>query len=159
MKSIYLRSFAATAATVAMCFLIVALSFVGIGRNYVISESKESMVNTACEVGRMASATARTDSLSSWVLSMSISSIAEATGEHVFITDTQGTILACSDKTPVCEHMGTQVPNAALATAQAGSYAEKTDLGGMYAAKRYVAHRGRRRRGAAGLRLCFQRSG
>ena len=63
MKSIYLRSFAATALTVAICFLIVALSFVGIGRNYVISEYRSNMEHVAHEVGRMASAIARNDSL------------------------------------------------------------------------------------------------
>ena len=112
MKSIYLRSFAATAATVAMCFLIIALSFVGIGRNYVISEYRQNMENTANEVGRMASAVAHSDSLSSWVLSMSISSIAKATGDHVFITDPNGTVLTCSDRAPVCEHLGMTVPKA-----------------------------------------------
>ena len=138
MKSIYLRSFAATAATVAMCFLIIALSFVGIGRNYVISEYRENMVNTANEVGRMASAVARGDSLSGWVLSMSISSIAKATGDHVFITDPEGTVLTCSDRAPVCEHLGMRLPEATLAAVRSGSYDERTDLGGMYPLPRYV---------------------
>ena len=138
MKSIYLRSFAATAATVAMCFLIIALSFVGIGRNYVISEYRENMENTANEVGRMASAVAHGDSLSSWVLSMSISSIAKATGDHVFITDAAGTVLTCSDRAPVCEHLGMTVPEATLDAAKAGLYDERADLGGMYALPRYV---------------------
>ena len=138
MKSIYLRSFAATAATVAMCFLIIALSFVGIGRNYVISEYRENMENTANEVGRMASAVAHGDSLSSWVLSMSISSIAKATGDHVFITDAAGTVLTCSDRAPVCEHLGMTVPEATLDAAKGGLYDERTDLGGMYALPRYV---------------------
>ena len=138
MKSIYLRSFAATAATVAMCFLIIALSFVGIGRNYVISEYRQNMENTANEVGRMASAVAHSDSLSSWVLSMSISSIAKATGDHVFITDPNGTVLTCSDRAPVCEHLGMTVPKEPLEAAKSGIYNERSDLGGMYALPRYV---------------------
>lgn len=138
MKSIYLRSFAATAATVAMCFLIIALSFVGIGRNYVISEYRENMENTANEVGRMAAAVAHGDSLSSWVLSMSISSIAKATGDHVFITDAAGTVLTCSDRAPVCEHLGMTVPETTLDKARGGLYDERTDLDGMYALPRYV---------------------
>ncbi len=138
MKSIYLHSFAATAATVAMCFLIVALSFVGLGRNYVISEYRENMENTAHEVGRLASAVARTDSLSSWVLSMSISSIARATGDHVFITDAEGRVLTCSDRAPVCEHIGMQVPGETLSLAKEGVYDARTELGGMYPLSRYV---------------------
>ncbi len=138
MKSIYLRSFAATAATVAMCFLIVSLSFVGIGRNYVISEYRSNMEHVAHEVGRMASAIARTDSLSSWVLSMSISSIAESTGDHVFITSPEGVVLLCSDRAPVCRHMGTHVPPEAIEAAEQGCFNDRSDLGGMYAVPRYV---------------------
>ena len=140
MKSIYLRSFAATAATVTMCFLIIALSFVGIGRSYVISEYRESMEHTAQEVARMAMAVSHGDSLSSWLLGMSISSIAEATGDHVFITDAEGTVLTCSDRAPVCEHLGMRVSEETLVSVrEAGKYDERTDLGGMYPLARYVA--------------------
>ena len=58
MKSIYLRNFVATAVMVSICFLIVAFSFVGIGRNYLISEYRDDMVNSAREVARTASAVA-----------------------------------------------------------------------------------------------------
>ena len=138
MKSIYLRSFAATAATVAMCFLIIALSFIGIGRSYVISEYRENMVNTANEVGRMTSAVVHGDSLSGWMLSMSISSIAKATGDHIFITDASGTVLSCSDRAPVCEHMGRQIPEETLEAVREGGFDERTDLNGMYPLPRYV---------------------
>ena len=87
MKSIYLRSFAATALTVAICFLIVALSFVGIGRNYVIAEYRENMENSACEVAHAASAIARSDSLSSWVLSMTISSATRTSANAMTSSD------------------------------------------------------------------------
>ncbi len=138
MKSIYLRSFAATAATVAMCFLIIALSFVGIGRYYVINEYRINMEKTAHEVERMASAIIRTDSLTGWELSMSISSVAAATGDHVFITDADGRVLICSDPAPVCRHIGMQVPEEALPDAESGLYDQRTTLGGMYQSQRYV---------------------
>ena len=138
MKSIYLRSFAATALTVAICFLIVALSFVGIGRNYVITEYRENMENSAREVAHAASAIARSDSLSSWVLSMTISSVAKATGDHVFIADENGLVLNCSDRTPLCEHLGQRVPETILSLARGGLCDQRSDLGGMYAAPRYV---------------------
>ena len=139
MKSIYLRSFAATAATVAMCFLIIALSFVGIGRNYVISEYRENMEHTADEVARMASAVSRSDSLSSWVLSMSISSIGKSTGNHVFITDPSGKIVSCSDQAPVCGHLGMIVPEEVILQVTEENYDELSTLGGMYKGQRYVA--------------------
>ena len=138
MKSIYLRSFAATALTVAICFLTVALSFVGIGRSYVIREYRENMENSAREVAHSAAAIARSDSLSSWVLSMTISSVAKATGDHVFITDASGLVLNCSDRSPLCEHLGRRVPAELLPLSQDGLCDQRSDLGGMYAAPRYV---------------------
>lgn len=43
MKSIYLRNFTATALLVLTCFILVAFSFVGIGRLYLIREYKSDM--------------------------------------------------------------------------------------------------------------------
>ena len=138
MKSIYLRSFAATAATVALCFLIVAFSFVGTGRSYVIREYRDNMGKTAGEVSRLAGAVAKSESLSSWVLSMSISSIATATGDHIFITDESGLVVNCSDRAPTCQHLGQVVPEAALEMAREGVYDERSALGGMYLKPQYV---------------------
>ncbi len=139
MKSIYLRSFAATAATVAVCFLIVALSFVGIGRSYVIREYRDNMEKTAGEVGRLASAVSRSESLSGWVLSMSISSISAASGDHIFLTDAEGVVVNCSDRAPTCDHLGRRVPEEALARAREGVYDERSALDGMYETAQYVA--------------------
>ena len=85
MKSIFLRNFFATALLVFVSFLIIALAFVGIGRTYVITDYRAGMDNCAWEVARTASAIAQGDSLSSWVLSMSISTISRSTGDHIFI--------------------------------------------------------------------------
>ena len=139
MKSIFLRNFFATALLVFMSFLIIALSFVGIGRTYVISDYRRDMENCANEVAHTASAVARGDSLSSWVLSMSISSISHSTGDHIFITDETGTIVSCSDKNPMCEHLGVKLSEETLAAVGGGVYDELTDLGGLYHSRRYVA--------------------
>lgn len=139
MKSIYLRNFVATALLVSVSFLVVAVSFVGIGRTYVISSYRNSMENCAKEVSRTASAIARDDDLSSWVLSMSISSIAQSTGDHIFITDADGQIVSCSDRVPICEHMGQYIPGEVLEQIGGGSYDQLTDLGGLYKSRRYVA--------------------
>ena len=139
MKSIYLRNFVATAALVTVCFLIVALSFMAIARTYVITEYRSSMEESAEEVARTASAIVRSDSLSSWVLSMSISSIGRATGNHVFITDPAGQVVCCSDQTPLCEHLGQRVPPEILEQVLEGGCDELSDLGGLYKNRRYVA--------------------
>ena len=61
MKSIFLRNFFATALLVFVSFLIIALSFVGIGRTFVISDYRSKMENSAKEVARTASAIAQGD--------------------------------------------------------------------------------------------------
>ena len=140
MKSIFLRNFIATALLVFVSFLVVALAFVGIGRTYMISSYRSGMENSAREVARTAGAIAQSDSLSSWVLSMSISSIAQATGNHVFVTDAEGVIVSCSDRMPTCEHMGFRLPEDVLR--QIGGeqpFDMLTDLGGLYRIRRYVA--------------------
>lgn len=139
MKSIYLRNFVATATMVAVCFLIVACSFVAIGRNYLISEYREDMVNSAREVSRTAAAIAPSSSLKSWVLSMTLSSVSNSTGNHVFIADPDGVIVTCSDRKPVCEHMGYTMPADIIALLDSnGSMNQISDLGGMYSSSRYV---------------------
>lgn len=139
MKSIYLRNFVATAVMVALCFLIVFGAFVGVGRSYVLDEYREKMDSSAREVARTAAAMAEGDSLSGWVLGMSISSISSSTGNHVFITDDSGMVVSCSDKTPVCRHIGMQIPESALESAVAGTNSDAaTDLAGFYDTPRVV---------------------
>ena len=139
MKSIYLRNFVAIATMVSVCFLIIALAFVGIGRSIVISEYRDDMVNSAQEVARTASAIAQTDSLTSWVLGMSLSAIANSTGTHVFITNPEGMIISCSDRAPLCEHMGQMVPQDAVTQLElSGSLNQLSDLDGLYKAGRFV---------------------
>ena len=139
MKSIFLRNFMANALLVFVSFLIIALSFVGIGRTYVISDYRSNMENCAREVSRTASAVARSDSLSSWALSMSISSISQSTGDHIFITDPEGIVVSCSDRNPMCEHLGVRIPESIIREVSGGLYDQLTDLEGLYHSRRYVA--------------------
>ena len=138
MKSIYLRNFTATAVLVLTCFLLVAFSSVGIGRVYFIREYQDSMVNSAREVSRTAAAISNADSLSSWLLSMSISAIARSTGNSIMITDSQGTVVSCSDRAPVCEHMGKNISTELLSSMEDRKNLIISDLGGIYKSGHYV---------------------
>ncbi len=138
MKSIYLRNFTATAVLVLTCFLLVAFACVGIGRIYFIREYQDSMTDSAREVSRTAAAISNTDSLSSWLLSMSISSIARSTGNNIMITDSQGTIVSCSDRAPVCEHLGKQIPLELIYSMESRENLIISDLGGIYKSGHYV---------------------
>lgn len=142
MKNVYLRNFVATATLVFMCFLLVAVSFVGIGRGYIINDYRERMDNNASEVARTASAIADGDSLTSWSLSMTLSSISRTTGNQVFITDETGKIVSCSDRAPMCEHLGHQIPADVMQTLKTtGEYDQMSTLGGLYEKNRYAVAR------------------
>ena len=141
MKSIYVKNFATTALLLAICFLLLSVSFIGIGRTYLIEDYRRDMVATTGEVSHTASAIARTGSLSDWELSMVISSISGSTGNHIFITDDHGVIITCSDKRPYCEHIGKVVPQEVLQQLELGVFDQMTSLDGIYPEKRYVAAR------------------
>ena len=138
MKSIYLRNFTATALLVLTCFILVAFSFVGIGRLYLIREYKSDMVASAEEVSRTAAAVGQNDSMNSWLLSMIISAISRSTGNHIFITDANGLVMSCSDQTPMCKHYGTLLPEDIMAEIKTGQETEISTLGGMYTNPRYI---------------------
>ena len=138
MKSIYLRNFTATALLVLTCFILVAFSFVGIGRLYLIREYKSDMVASAEEVSRTAAAGGQNDSMNSWLLSMIISAISRSTGNHIFITDANGLVMSCSDQTPMCKHYGTLLPEDIMAEIKSGQETEISTLGGMYTNPRYI---------------------
>ncbi len=141
LKSIYFRNFAATALLFAFCFLLLSVSFIGIGRTYLIEDYRRDMLASTAEIAHTASAIARGNSLSDWTMSMVISSIAGSTGNHIFITDEHGTIITCSDKKPYCEHIGKTVPTDVLKQMEINCFDQLTTLDGIYPEKRYVAGR------------------
>ncbi len=121
--------------------MLLATSFVGIGRFYLIEDYRRDMKRSADEVAHTATAVAKVGTLSDWVLGMSISSIAGSTGNHIFITDESGTIICCSDRVPYCQHIGQKVPETVMQQLEFGSLDQLTSLGGIYPEKRYIAAR------------------
>ncbi|MFQ7010618.1 MAG: hypothetical protein ACLRRN_07010 [Oscillospiraceae bacterium] len=133
MKSIYFKNFAATAAMVMFSFLILGAAFVFLGRSYVISEYRGNMVSNAEEVSHAAQALVRDGELSNWDLRMVISTLAQSTGNHIFITDTDGTIVSCSCRNIACEHLGRTVGTASMIQLRSdGKLNLITSLGGFY---------------------------
>ena len=138
MKSIYFKNFAVSALLVAFSFLLLAVSFIGIGRTYLIADYRRDMMTVTEEVAHTASAIARNASISDWSLSIIIGSISGSTGNHIFITDADGRIITCSDKLPYCEHIGKMIPDEILHQLKTGPIDELTAMGNLYPAKRYV---------------------
>ena len=120
-------------------FLILGTAFVFLGRSYVISEYRGNMVSNAEEVSHAAQALVRDGELSNWDLRMVISTLAQSTGNHIFITDTDGTIVSCSCRNIACEHLGRSVGSAQLTQLRSdGKFNLITNLGGFYASPHYV---------------------
>lgn len=138
MKSIYLRNFTVTTVLLSVCLMLLAVSFIGIGRTYLIEDYRRDMTASASEVAHTASAVSRVSPLSDWVLSMTIGSISGSTGNHIFITDPDGVIINCSDRRPRCEHIGQQLPPEILEGMEMRELDQLTDLSGIYPEKRYV---------------------
>lgn len=133
MKSIYLRNFFMTAILVTSFFLLIAVIFVGIGRSYVVGEYRESMTDSAREVGRIAAAIGEVDGLQSWTLGMNLSAIANSTGNQIFITDEEGIILSCSDSDPHCDHIGRGMAESVMEELRGSGYYRQTGtLGGIF---------------------------
>ena len=141
MKSIYLRNFTTMAILVFFCLMMISLSFVGIGRMYLVKVMRGEMIDSAKEVSHIAAAIGQSDSLDSWLLGMNVSAISNSTGNQIFIADSSGRIVGCSDRSPACRHIGVCLPQEVLSCARQNSEFGVSDLGGLFDGARYVVAR------------------
>jgi signal transduction histidine kinase len=139
LKSIYFKNFISTAAMVLLSFVILGSAFIFIGRSYVISSHRGNMSSNAGEVVRIASALTRDGELNSWALRMTISSMASTTGNQIFITDSDGVVVSCSDMDIASPYIGKHI-SADIVNALALSHSLDaiTDLGGFFMSPHYV---------------------
>ena len=119
------------------CLLLIILSFVAIGKQYLVRVMQTDMVASANEVSHLASAIGQSDSLDSWLLSMNVSAISHSTGNQILISDPMGVIVSCSDPSPNCSHIGLQLPEAALVQSRQGIL-NADELGGVCDKNSYV---------------------
>ena len=140
MKSIYLRNFTAMAVMVIFCLMLVCLSFVGIGRMQLVRVQREDMVTSAREVSRIAAAVSQNDSLDSWLLGMNASAVANATGNQIFISDADGLIVSCSDRSPNCSHIGLQLSEDVMQLLVNNEEIGMSNLDGIFPEARYVVN-------------------
>jgi len=139
MKSIYFKNFAATAAMVVLSFFILSMAFVFLGRSYVINNYRNSMQANAEEVRHNAQAMARDGALNDWGLRMTISSLSQITGNHIFLCDTAGTVVSCSDMNIACDHIGKVITGISYDALNQGNALDLvTTLGGFYLKPHYV---------------------
>lgn len=122
-----------------LCFIIIAVSVVGIGRNYMLREYAGSMAATADEVRRMVTASSGGKDDSDIGLKMFITAIGNSTGNLVMVTNEHGTIALCSDKLPNCSHIGCTLDDAYIRELDSSGCISGVDsLGSLFDAGRYV---------------------
>ena len=139
MKSIYFKNFTATAVMVMTSFFILALAFVFLGRNYVIRERRASMAVNAGVIAHTAVSISDDGTLYSWPLRMTLSSMSQASGDHLFLCDESGLVVSCSDMNLACEHIGKRLSGAEFsALLKNGRFNKLTTFGGFYATPHYV---------------------
>ena len=140
MRSFYFKNFIYIAGVFMLSLIILGASFVLVGRNHMLSERRDAIESNVIELSRLASAYSRDGALDSWEFRMTLSSIAKSTGNHCFLTRTDGLITVCSDAAPNCGHVGKQVPESVLRSLGEHSYySALTRLDGLYPDASYVA--------------------
>ena len=139
MNSIYFKNFMATATIVLVSFLMIGIAFVFIGSHFVINDARENMAANAEEVSRIASAVSEEAELESWDIRMTISMLAQGTGNHIMICDEQGYVVSCCDQELACAHIGTKMPETYLnLVRREGVMNQMTTLDGYYENTSYV---------------------
>ena len=139
MKSMYFRNFLGTATMVFVSFLLLGSSFLFIGRSYFISERRDAMMANAEEVVKTASAFSREEAVQNWALRVTISTVAQITGNQIFISNADGYVVACSDMEIICPHIGWQIDAHHTATLEAnGELNIMSDLDGFFGEPHYV---------------------
>ena len=138
MRSIGLKNFTAMAATVISCFMLVVFALLGLGRVYLIRDFAGDMYASAEEVSHIAVAISESDSLDSWLLSMTVSAISNSTGSHIILTDAQRVVVSCSDRSPMCRHIGLRLSESFMQNLQAEGISQPSDMEGLFQEPRYM---------------------
>ena len=139
-SSLYFKNFIVTASLVIFSFLMLATAFMFLGRNYVVNENRDEMNDNADEIVHTALALSDTDgNINSWELRLVISSMSKSSNNHIFITDSSGTVVLCSDRELVCKHIGSTITQYVMTQLQEdGSIDQLTSLEDFYDSTRFV---------------------
>ena len=124
---------------VVLSFFFLGMCFVVLGRSYVITNYRTGMQANAEEVRHNAQAMARDGQLADWGLRMTISSLSQITGNHIFLCDPTGMIVSCSDMNIACVHIGQQISGPEFTSLSQGERLDSlTTLSGFYQRPQYV---------------------
>ncbi len=139
MKRFFFKNFILTACLFILSFLLFGLTLFFTGRAYLQEEKRENMYTCLEETEMTAGAFRHFGGLYSLDLRMNLSTIARSTGNHIFLCDTRGGVVSCSDMEWVCDHQGKfmsfEVMESLMNT---GFYEAMTTLDGFYDTEHFV---------------------
>ncbi len=143
-RSLFFRQFAVSAGLILLNLLLLGFSFSLISYRYVVQERRSRLDETAETVAEMAAAVHELSSMEDWQLSIQITSLSRATGNHIFVCDTEGRVWACSDSFMLqCEHIGKYLSSTFMETVNQNELTRTfSDLDGFYSTKQYVSASG-----------------
>lgn len=140
-RSLFFRQLAVSAGLILLNLLLLGFSFSLISYRYIVQERRSRLDETAQTVAEMAGAVHELDSMEDWQLSIQITSLSRATGNHIFLCDPEGNVWACSDSFMLqCEHIGKRLSNQFVDMAGRQELTRLfSDLDGFYSAKQYIS--------------------
>lgn len=139
-RSILARNYFATVAVFIIGIAVLALGFFGMSYRRLVEDKCATISSTAQVVANTVGAKSVEAALGDWDLRMTISTIAEASGTHISICDTEGEVFSCSDNTMFCEHIGEVMPISTVnRLAENGNQCFRTDMEGYYDQEKYTA--------------------
>ncbi len=131
-KSISIRIFKSTTLLLLSGVIIMGFVHMYLSINYFQQESEKSLAHTIDTIMSIFDEYRNEDnsSLDSLIIGREVFITARATGDLIFITDTQGTVYISNDMFQATTFMGTSFPKRAIdSTLQTGSFSEISNLG------------------------------
>lgn len=138
--SVFFKNFLVTTCVFVLCFAVFGTAMLIMGRAFLVREKQSALYATAGEIKQFAEAIHTEEgALTSWDMRINISTIAQVTGDHIFVCDETGMIVSSSDRTQVSPFEGKTLSGELMDQVRhEGGYEALSDLDGMYDSARYV---------------------
>ena len=142
MKSIYGRQFAMMAGVVLVSFLLLGSAFAALSYQYIIQERRDSLERTADNVAALTATALKYNdrSLTSTFIQSNLTYLATIADSGIVLTTPEGVVALAVDRdgTMTGAVLGRSLPEFTVQAARSTGYTGMTDLGGIYATRRYV---------------------
>ena len=144
MKTTFGRLFSVTALIMLLAMVVTGLSFRAMAKRYLTREREENLRANANAVSELvssyASAAVAGQEAAGMRLSMNLTFAARLSSTDTLVCNTEGQVLLCSCREPVCDHIGRTLDrDYARQVLKSGGDVRETVLNDLYGDRRYVA--------------------